>query len=353
MNDAVAIENVSIVFGPRPQRALAAMDRGASREEVQAETGQTFGVHDANLAVREGETLVLMGLSGSGKSTLLRAVNGLAPVVRGRVRLAVGGALEDVTGAAPRRLRRLRGRHVAMVFQQFALMPWRSVAENVSLGLELAGIGRAERARRVAAQLALVGLSDWADRRVEELSGGMQQRVGLARAFATDAPVLLMDEPFSALDPLIRARLQDELRDLQARLRKTILFVSHDLEEAFRLGDRIAIMEGGRIVQTGTPREIMAAPATPYVADFLAGLNPLAVLRARDALAPGPAIHGEAGRHVDAETPLRDVLGDLAASAPLVVMEGGQALGHLTHDSLVSTLAARAVPEASIGNDTP
>ncbi|MFA5539374.1 MAG: choline ABC transporter ATP-binding protein, partial [Gemmobacter sp.] len=273
--NAVEFDRVSIVFGDRPGAALPLMDAGKSRAEIQAETGQVLGVHDCTLNVGNGEILVLMGLSGSGKSTLLRGVNALNPVVRGEVRVSDGDRMVSVTKADPATLRRLRLTRIAMVFQQFGLLPWRTVAENVGLGLELAGMAAAERRARVAAQLDLVGLSQWADRKVAELSGGMQQRVGLARAFATEAPILLMDEPFSALDPLIRARLQDELLDLQAKLKRTIVFVSHDLDEAFKLGNRIALLEGGRLVQTGTAREIIAAPASDYVADFVAHMNPL------------------------------------------------------------------------------
>jgi glycine betaine/proline transport system ATP-binding protein len=213
---AVIFDRVSIVFGPRPEAALPLMDAGQSRAEVQTATGQILGVHDCTLEVAEGEILVLMGLSGSGKSTLLRAVNGLNPVIRGEVRVRTDGALASVTGASRESLRRLRQRSVAMVFQQFGLLPWRTVRDNVGLGLELRGQSREERRARVEEELALVGLSERADALVGELSGGMQQRVGLARAFATDAPILLMDEPFSALDPLIRARLQDELLELQS-----------------------------------------------------------------------------------------------------------------------------------------
>ena len=234
MTNAVEFDSVSIVFGDAPQRALPLMDQGKSRAEVQAATGQILGVHDCSLTVAEGEILVLMGLSGSGKSTLLRGVNALNPVVRGEVRVLDGDRMVSVTKADPVTLRRLRANRVAMVFQQFGLLPWRTVRENVGLGLELAGIPPAERLPRVDRQLELVNLSQWAERKVGELSGGMQQRVGLARAFVTEAPILLMDEPFSALDPLIRAKLQDELLDLQAKLKRTIVFVSHDLDEALR-----------------------------------------------------------------------------------------------------------------------
>ena len=271
---AVTFDNVSIVFGEKPQSALPLMDEGQERAEIQTATGQVLGVHNCSLTVEPGEILVLMGLSGSGKSTLLRAVNGLNPVVRGRVLVADGDKEVDVTHADKKTLRHMRLTNIAMVFQQFGLLPWRTVRDNVGLGLELGGMSKAERNEKVEKQLGLVGLADWADRKVGDLSGGMQQRVGLARAFATEAPILLMDEPFSALDPLIRTRLQDELLELQQRLNRTIIFVSHDLDEAFKLGDKIAIMEGGRIVQWGTPRDIYSNPANEYVADFVAHMSP-------------------------------------------------------------------------------
>ncbi|MEQ8332811.1 choline ABC transporter ATP-binding protein [Nisaea sp.] len=285
---AVRFDKVNIVFGKRPEEALPLMDRGMDRTEIEAETGQVLGVHDCSLTVDPGEIAVIMGLSGSGKSTLLRAVNGLNPVTRGAVWVHDGEREIDAASADEATLRRLRTEHVTMVFQNFALLPWRTVADNVGLGLELSGVGKAERAERVARQLALVGLTEWADRKVHELSGGMQQRVGLARAFATEAPVLLMDEPFSALDPLIRAKLQDELLELQSQLQRTIIFVSHDLEEALKLGSKVAIMEGGRIVQCGTPHEIVMNPANAYVAEFVSHMNPLSVLRADSVMAPVP-----------------------------------------------------------------
>ncbi len=337
MTAAVTFDNVSIVFGQRPDRALPLMDAGQDRAEIEQETGQVLGVHDCSLEVPAGEILVLMGLSGSGKSTLLRAVNGLNPVARGRVLIDDGSWNCDVTHASAPDLRRVRRESVSMVFQQFGLLPWRTVAQNVGLGLELGGMGRTARDAKVAQQLDLVGLSDWADRRVGDLSGGMQQRVGLARAFATDAPILLMDEPFSALDPLIRTRLQDELIDLQQRLDRTIVFVSHDLDEAFKLGDRIAIMEGGRIVQHGTPRSIFQAPKTDYVAEFVAHMNPLGVLTAADVMdrsqAPCP-------RSVEARTPVNEIMGLLAADdSPLAVHEDGTRLGRVTRASLLGALA--------------
>jgi glycine betaine/proline transport system ATP-binding protein len=333
---AVRFDRVSIVFGERPEKALPLMDEGLPRSEIQTRTGQVLGVHDCTLDVAEGEILVLMGLSGSGKSTLLRAVNGLNPVCRGAVHVCDGNVLVDVTHADAATLRRIRQRRVAMVFQQFGLLPWRSVRENVALGLELAGVPRTERMARVDAQLELVNLSQWADRPVADLSGGMQQRVGLARAFATEAPILLMDEPFSALDPLIRSRLQDELLALQTTLRRTIIFVSHDLDEAFKLGNRIAIMEGGRIVQCGTPRDIFSAPASAYVADFVAEMNPLRVLCARDAMEPA---EGTPEQAVPADADIRSVMDLLRRDGrPVGVTEDGRLLGQVTKDTVLARL---------------
>ncbi|MEV8466824.1 choline ABC transporter ATP-binding protein [Fluviibacterium sp. DFM31] len=335
MSAAVEFDDVNIVFGDRPDAALPLMDAGQSRPEIQEQTGQVLGVHNASLSVAEGEILVLMGLSGSGKSTLLRAVNGLNPVVRGEVRVNDGDRMVSVTHADARTLRHIRQHRVAMVFQQFGLLPWRSVRENAGLGLELAGMNPAERRRKIDEQLELVGLSDWAEHKVGELSGGMQQRVGLARAFATDAPILLMDEPFSALDPLIRSRLQDELIELQGRLRRTIIFVSHDLDEAFKLGDRIAIMEGGRIVQCGTPRDIFSDPASDYVADFVAHMNPLGVLTARDVM--GPAAGTDAPR-IDPETTVADVMEQLSDDGQMLVEEDGKIIGAVTAQTVVERL---------------
>ncbi len=280
MTTAVAFKNVDILFGSKLDEATAMMDSGSTRAEILDKTGVVLGCAGANLTVREGEISVLMGLSGSGKSTLLRGVNGLNHVTRGAIEVRDGNRMVDVVSCDDATLRQVRQKSVAMVFQQFALLPWRTVAENVGFGLELSGVPDAERKARVEKQLELVGLSQWKNKYAHELSGGMQQRVGLARAFATEAPILLMDEPFSALDPLIRTKLQDELLDLQKRLKKTIIFVSHDLEEALKIGNTITIMEGGRIVQSGRPEDIVLRPANAYVSEFIANVNPLSVLTA-------------------------------------------------------------------------
>ena len=336
MTNAVEFHNVSIVFGDRPEKALPLMDQGQSRPEIEAATGQVLGVHDCSLNVAEGEILVLMGLSGSGKSTLLRAVNGLNPVARGHVQINDGSWSANVQECSAADLRRVRRECVSMVFQQFGLLPWRSVRDNVALALELSGVSKAERLERADKQLALVGLSDWADRKVGELSGGMQQRVGLARAFVTEAPILLMDEPFSALDPLIRTRLQDELLDLQRDLKRTIIFVSHDLDEAFKLGGRIAIMEGGRIVQLGTPREIFSNPASEYVADFVANMNPLGVLTASDVMGKPQA---DDAPRVPLEMPVSELSEKLGTEdAAFAVVDAGQVVGTVTAQSIVERL---------------
>jgi glycine betaine/proline transport system ATP-binding protein len=340
MPTMIEFDRVSIVFGSDPARALPLMDKNMSRSDVQKSTGQVLGVHDCSLTVAQGEISVLMGLSGSGKSTLLRAVNGLNPVARGRVLVRdTAGEMVDVVSCGAERLRGLRRGAVAMVFQQFALLPWRTVVENVALGLELAGQPKDQRLAKAREVLGTVNLTDWADKRVSELSGGMQQRVGLARAFATDAEILLMDEPFSALDPLIRARLQDELLQLQEKMHCTIVFVSHDLEEAVKLGNTITIMEGGRIVQTGTPEQIVLKPANGYVADFVAHLNPLSVLIAADAMTPDPG-PGDPARTITAETPLRDALPLFAKSdAPVWVSRDGVTEGRISPQAVCAMLA--------------
>ncbi|MDR6816635.1 glycine betaine/proline transport system ATP-binding protein [Neorhizobium sp. 2083] len=350
MTDCVVFDKVDIVFGDKPERALAMVDQGKTRDEISAATGIVMGVANASLTIREGEILVLMGLSGSGKSTLLRAVNGLAPVVRGNVSVATPSGPVDPYKSNPKVLRDLRMHNVSMVFQQFGLLPWRTVSENVGFGLELAGVADAERSKRVGEQLELVNLTKWAGRKVGELSGGMQQRVGLARAFATGAPILLMDEPFSALDPLIRTRLQDELLEFQRRLKKTILFVSHDLDEAFRIGNRIAIMEGGRIIQCGTPQEIVRDPADQYVADFVQHLNPISMLTAGDVMRTGvsPAAGSTAVSGTAlATTPLIDILDALSRQPGAIgVVDNGTIVGTISSDDVIAGLTRHRLRDA-------
>ncbi|WP_404379591.1 choline ABC transporter ATP-binding protein [Caenispirillum salinarum] len=401
---AVSFRHIDVVFGKKPTVATKLMDEGLSRAEIQEKTGHVVGVSDATLDVHEGEICVLMGLSGSGKSTLLRCVNGLNRPTRGELIVNVNGESVDVASCDAKTLRRLRTKGIAMVFQQFALLPWRTVAENVGFGLEVQGMSKKERDRIVNERLAMVGLSEWRDAYAHELSGGMQQRVGLARAFAQDAPILLMDEPFSALDPLIRNKLQDELLVLQKELQKTIIFVSHDLDEAMKLGSRIAIMESGKVVQYGTPEDIALHPADAYVADFVAHMNPVNVLKASSVMTPiADALRGpggtvvaepesdtrvtmdEAGHAVSAESaaheaspvvPYEQAAADpqalaegtvvtapaditlraameirRATAAPLVVEEDGRAVGVLGNKELYAAVlgepAAGSQPEAA------
>ncbi|WP_321339764.1 ATP-binding cassette domain-containing protein [uncultured Cohaesibacter sp.] len=349
MTTAIKLDQVSIVFGDSPEAALPYMDQQWDRAAIQEKTNQLMAVRDCSLEVEEGEIFVLMGLSGSGKSTLLRAVNGLNPVIRGSVHVNNGDALMDVTKASSMQLRKIRRNRVAMVFQQFALLPWRTVAENVGLGLELAGMPKRHRREAVLEQLALVGLENWADNQVSELSGGMQQRVGLARAFATQAPILLMDEPFSALDPLIRCKLQDELLDLQQKLKRTILFVSHDLDEAFKLGNRIAIMEGGLIKQIGTPQTIFSRPADDYVSEFVANMNPLGVLRVCDGMVKPSQSRYE--KTISHDTLLSDSLDHLlAAQDPLGVTKEDKIVGELSARNALQLLSGH-LSEDSNGRD--
>jgi glycine betaine/proline transport system ATP-binding protein len=315
----VEFDRVDVVFGPDGlrDRALTLLDAGEDREEILRETGAVIGVAGAELTVLEGQICVLMGLSGSGKSSLLRCVNGLNRITRGRLLVHGGAEATDVATCDPAALRELRMNRISMVFQQFGLLPWRTVRDNVGFGLELKGVAKDEIRRRVDEKLGLVHLESWADNHVSELSGGMQQRVGLARAFATDGDILLMDEPFSALDPLIRQHLQDELLELQRRLHKTIVFVSHDLDEALKIGSRIVIMDGGRIVQQGRPHDIVFDPVNEYVRAFVSNINPLQVLTAGALMRPfGP---GVAGVHAGDELTIR--IGETGS------VEGVQAAG--------------------------
>lgn len=277
----IRFEDVDVIFSNKPREALALLDQGQTREQILKQTGLVVGVEKANLDINKGEICVLMGLSGSGKSSLLRCINGLNTVSRGKLFVEHEGKHIDIANCSAAELKMMRTKRIAMVFQKFALMPWLTVRENISFGLEMQGRPEKERRKLVDEKLELVGLTQWRNKKPDELSGGMQQRVGLARALAMDADILLMDEPFSALDPLIRQGLQDELLGLQAKLSKTIVFVSHDLDEALKLGTRIAIMKDGRIIQYSKPEEIVLNPADEYVRTFVAHTNPLNVLCGR------------------------------------------------------------------------
>jgi len=261
----ISVSGLWKIFGPREHRIIGTPEESLSRAELRDRTGCTAAVRDVAFEVEPGEVFVVMGLSGSGKSTLVRCLARLVEPTAGTVR--IGGA--DVIGASPKDLRELRRHRIAMVFQHFGLLPHRRVIDNVAYGLEIQGLGRDERRKRAREILSLVGLEGYDSSYPDELSGGMQQRVGLARALAVDPEVLLFDEPFSALDPLIRRDMQNEVIRLHHEVGKTLLFITHDLAEALKLGDRIAIMRDGVIVQTGRPEELVGAPADSYVADFV------------------------------------------------------------------------------------
>ncbi|MFW5933771.1 MAG: betaine/proline/choline family ABC transporter ATP-binding protein, partial [Actinomycetota bacterium] len=278
----IVVEGLSKIFGPRPEEARRLLDQGQSKQQILAETRSTVAVQDASFEISPGETFVIMGLSGSGKSTLVRLLNRLIEPTSGTV--TVDG--QDVTRLKREELTALRREKFGMVFQRFALLPHRSVLDNVAFGLEIQGMDKTSRRDQARRSLGVVGLAGWEESRPDELSGGMQQRVGLARALASDPDILLMDEPFSALDPLMRRQMQEELIDLQARLRKTVVFITHDLDEALRLGDRVAIMKDGLIVQLGTPDEIVLEPADDYVASFVEGHDRSELVTARDVMVP-------------------------------------------------------------------
>ncbi|WP_225822062.1 quaternary amine ABC transporter ATP-binding protein [Streptomyces naphthomycinicus] len=349
MSPRLEAEHLFKVFGRRPTEAVERLRQGADRDELRSD-GTTAAVIDASFRVEAGEIFVVMGLSGSGKSTLLRMLNGLLEPTAGRVRFDG----RDLTGLTDRALRELRSKKISMVFQHFALFPHRSVRDNAAYGLEVQGVPRAERARRADEALALCGLAGWEKSWPDELSGGMQQRVGLARALATDADLLLMDESFSALDPLIRRDMQDQLLELQKTLKKTIVFITHDLNEAMRLGDRIAVMRDGRIVQTGTAEDILLRPAGDYVASFVRDVDRSRVLTAgalMDTSVTGdaPACRCETARPA---TPFAELC---AISARLshrvsVVDEAGRVVGVVPRQRLVGFLGDEAAGPAPCDN---
>lgn len=272
------VKNLYKIFGPHPKKALALLEQGLDKEEIFEKTETTVGVQDASFEIYAGEIFVIMGLSGSGKSTMVRMLNRLIEPTVGRV--LIDG--EDIVSMDNTQLVKMRRQKMSMVFQSFALMPHLTVLQNAAFGLEMDGVDKPTREARALEALEQVGLEAWAASMPDELSGGMQQRVGLARGLAVDPDILLMDEAFSALDPLIRAEMQDELLKLQAKAKRTIVFISHDLDEAMRIGDRIAIMEGGSVVQVGTPEEILQNPADDYVRAFFRGVDPTNILTAGD-----------------------------------------------------------------------
>jgi glycine betaine/proline transport system ATP-binding protein len=271
----IRIENLIKIYGERPQQALRLFRDGQGREDIQRATGNVLGIADVSMTIQKGELFVVMGLSGSGKSTLVRCINRLIEPTSGHIYIDD----EDVAHVTQNRIREVRRTKVAMVFQRFGLFPHKTVMQNVAYGLKVRGLSDTEQRKKALEVLEVVGLTQWSDYLPSSLSGGMQQRVGLARALATDAEILLMDEAFSALDPLIRREMQDELLRLQAELHKTIMFISHDIQEALKIGDRVAVMKDGYIVQTGTPEDILTNPADDYIRAFTQDVNRAQVLK--------------------------------------------------------------------------
>ncbi|APF34550.1 MULTISPECIES: quaternary amine ABC transporter ATP-binding protein [Microbacterium] len=317
---ALEAKNLYKVFGRNPKSVVEKLRAGAQRNEI-SDAG-TAAVIDASFTVQPGEIFVIMGLSGSGKSTLIRMLNGLHDATAGTI--TVKG--DSITDVAPARLRSIRRERIAMVFQHFALLPHRTVAANVAYPLELRGVGKVERLAKAEEILALVGLEGWGDKLPSALSGGMQQRVGIARALAADSDILLMDEAFSALDPLIRREMQEQLLELQQKLQKTIIFITHDLNEAMFLGDRIAVMRDGRIVQIGTPEDILTDPANDYVEQFVQDVDRARVLTAANVMErPRPVVAESAGPRV-ALKQMRDAF----MSAAYVVGRDRKLLGVVT-----------------------
>jgi len=330
----IRVEHVSKIFGPNPQVALAKVNAGMSKTDLLAQSQNVLGLNEINLNIRAGETFVIMGLSGSGKSTLIRHFNRLIEPTAGRILVDD----VDVLTLNEADLRAFRRKRISMVFQRFALLPHKTVMENVIYGLIIDGLPKAQAQAKGAEQIALVGLAGFENHFPGQLSGGMQQRVGLARALATDAEILLMDEAFSALDPLIRHDMQLQLRDIQARLHKTIVFITHDLDEALLLGDHIAILKDGLLRQVGTGPEILVAPADDYVARFVRDVNRARIVTCGDLAAPG---QGVGDIVLTSDQTIESAYGALASSdAPITVRHAdGDLAGVLTRQRVFDALA--------------
>ena len=333
----IAASGVWKIFGANAEQVLDTHDRSKSRDEIQEETGHVVAVKDVDFEVRRGECFVVMGLSGSGKSTLLRTLTRLIEPTGGSI--TIDG--HDVRDLSQRELRDLRRSKVAMVFQHFGLFPHRSVIDNIAYGLEVRGMGKVKRTEKAEEILDLVGLGGWGERFPRELSGGMQQRVGLARAMAMDPEILFFDEPFSALDPLIRREMQDELLDLQAKLQKTMVFITHDFLEAIKMGDHIAIMKDGEIVQIGTPEEIVAAPVDDYVRDFTEDVPRYKVLSVGKVMRPASkGLSAESGVRSGAKIESAIIQVADTDSPVAVVDEAGEIVGEIDREIIMRAMTS-------------
>jgi glycine betaine/proline transport system ATP-binding protein len=335
-NPVFSVRNLWKVFGPKADRIPGGPEGDLPAEELRRRTGCTAAVRDVSFDVRKGEVFVVMGLSGSGKSTLVRCLTRLIEPTSGS--LHIDG--EDVRAMDRARLRELRRHRAAMVFQHFGLLPHRSVLDNVAYGLEIQGVGKAERRAKAAETVAKVGLKGLEERRPAQLSGGQQQRVGLARALAVDPEVLLFDEPFSALDPLIRRDMQEEVIRLHREEGRTMVFITHDLNEALRLGDRIALMRDGRIVQLGTPEEIVGTPADDYVRDFVRDVPREQVITVRNAMRPAGSGEADSGPAIAPDTTVAQAIEAVArAGGPARVVDAGRCLGVVDSECLLAVVA--------------
>ncbi|MBI9050446.1 MAG: glycine betaine/L-proline ABC transporter ATP-binding protein [Anaerolineaceae bacterium] len=326
----IEIKNLYKIFGSRPQEALSMLNKGVSKNEILKKTKHTIGLQNVSLSIEKGETFVVMGLSGSGKSTLVRCLNRLIEPTSGEI--IVDG--KDVLKFNKDELTNHRRRTMTMVFQRFGLLPHRTVLDNVAFGLEITGVEKEERLEKAKQWIDTVGLKGYGASYPKNLSGGMQQRVGLARALCNDPDILLMDEPFSALDPLIRREMQNELIDLEGQIQKTIIFITHDLDEALRLGDRIAILKDGLLIQVGTPEEILSAPADDYVEDFTKDVNRIRVLTASSAMIkPYAVVSDRSGPRV-----ALDIMQKESHSSVFVVDRAGKLQGLITADQVLEAI---------------
>lgn len=345
MSEILRVEHVSMLFGANTAAALKQLQTGGGKAAVFARTGVTVGVFDASFAVEHGEIFVIIGLSGSGKSTLVRCLNLLHQPTEG----AIFFKGQDISRLSGKHLRQYRRDHIAMVFQRFGLMSHRSVLGNVTYGLEVKGVPRAEREQKALAMLQLVGLQGLGNQPIRELSGGMQQRVGLARALANDPDILLMDEPFSALDPIIRRDMQFELLSIQKKVKKTIVFITHDINEAFKIGNRVAIMRDGRLVQVGTPEEVLEHPVDSYVENFIRDIDRTKILSVRQIMSAPSAIAKERdGWHVA----LRQMKSN-GVSSVYMVDDDMRLRGLLTLDNAMKVREGKLTIEDALIRDIP
>ncbi len=337
----IICKNIWKIFGTYPERTLKNLDHSLSRAEVQEQTGHVIGVNDVSFEIKTGETFVVMGLSGSGKSTLVRCISRLIEPTAGEV--IIDG--EDIMHYNDAQLTELRRYRMSMVFQHFGLFPHRKVIDNISFGLEIRGMNKKDRRTRAMEVLDKVGLQGWADHYPRELSGGMQQRVGLARAMAVDPEILIFDEPFSALDPLIRREMQDELLNIQAEVHKTMIFITHDFLEAIKMGDHIAIMKDGEVVQIGTPEEIVANPVDDYVREFTEDVPRYKVLSVGKVMRPVSDAIGANGAETVNENAKLDSLIDTAIQheGPLAVVDDdGQVVGEIDQAMILKAMDSRS-----------